>query len=397
MAQVATGLDVVARDGHPLLKGRRVGLLMNQASIDARGHYAHDVLKEAGVCEVVALFGPQHGLWGTTQDNMIEWEGYRDPRTGLAVYSLYGEHRKPPQAWLDDLEVVVIDLQDIGARYYTFVWTAAYVLQACAEKGLPVVVFDRPNPINGLTLEGPDHDPAFASFVGLYSIPVRHGLTMAELLVYVNTTHRLGCELHVVALEGWKRSMWFDQTGLPWSMPSPNMPTVDTATVYPGACLIEGTMLSEGRGTTRPFEIVGAPYIRAYELAAAMQAEQLPGVYFRPLEFEPTFQKHAREVCGGVFLHVTDRTAFRSVLTYLVLLHHIMGLCGEAFAFKQPPYEYETVKRPFDILAGSAQVRELLASGAHPRLWFEGLASCERSFVEARRPFLLYPEDEVGA
>jgi uncharacterized protein YbbC (DUF1343 family) len=390
VGQVATGLDVVVRDGHPLLRGKRAGLLMNQASIDCRGRYAHDALAEAGVCEIAALFGPQHGLWGTTQDNMIEWEGYRDERTKLPVYSLYGTHRKPPQAWLEGLEVMIIDLQDIGARYYTFVWTACYMLEACAAQGLPVVVLDRPNPINGLDLEGPDHHADYTSFVGLYSLPVRHGLTMAELLVYVNATHKLGCELQVVRLEGWQRGMWFDDTGLPWSMPSPNMPTLDTATVYPGGCLIEGTMLSEGRGTTRPFEIVGAPYVKAYELAAALEAEPLPGVCFRPLEFEPTFQKHARQVCGGVFVHVTDRSVFRSVRTYLVMLHHIVGLYGDAFAFKAPPYEYETVKRPFDILAGSSRISELLASGAHPLLWLDALSTSEQTFAAERRDYLLY-------
>lgn len=390
MSGVLTGLDVLLRDGHRGLKGRRVGLVVNQASIDRSLRYAHDRLAGRSDFTVAALFGPQHGLWGTTQDNMIEWEGYRDPRLEVPVYSLYGAHRKPTPAMLSGLDAMVIDLLDIGARYYTFVWTATYVMEACAEANIPVYVLDRPNPINGVDLEGPLHSMDFTSFVGRFSIPVRHGMTMGELLHMLNRTRGIGCPLTVLPMEGWRRSMWYDQTELPWSMPSPNMPTLDAAVVYPGGCLLEGTQLSEGRGTTRPFEIVGAPYVDAYALASALQAENLPGCHFRPLRFEPTFQKHARQTCGGVFLHVTDRAAFRSVLAMVALISHVRRLYPGDFLWKQPPYEYETVKMPIDILAGGDRLRLQIEAGVTPRdivaEWDDGVAA----FARDRQEYLLY-------
>ncbi|MBM3461460.1 MAG: DUF1343 domain-containing protein [Armatimonadetes bacterium] len=390
VSAVRTGLDVLLRDGHPLLKGKRVGLLCNQASVDASLEYAHDALVARTDFTVAALFGPQHGLWGTTQDNMIEWEGGRDERLDVPVHSLYGAHRKPPAGWLEGLEVMVIDLLDIGARYYTFLWTATYVLEACAEAGIPVLVLDRPNPINGVDVEGPPHDAEYASFVGRFSLPVRHGLTMGELLGMLNRTHALGCDLTVLQMEGWTRAMWFDQTGLPWSMPSPNMPTLDTAVIYPGFCLFEGTMVSEGRGTTRPFEIVGAPWVEPYALAAAMEREGLAGAYFRPLFFEPTFQKHARETCGGVFVHVTDRNAFRSVHVAVALLHHLRRLYPGQFQWKQPPYEYEAVKMPFDILAGGDTLRHQIEAGIPPFDIAAGWSAAEDAFRASRQEYLLY-------
>ena len=306
-AKVKTGLDVLIDSRCALLRGERVGLLCHPASVDGRLRHAAPLLKENGA-DLRRLFGPQHGLRGETQDNMVEWRGFTDPLTGLPVHSLYGDHRKPTAGMLDGIDVLVVDLQDVGARYYTFVWTLLLCLEACAETGKRVVVLDRPNPLGG-DREGNVLDPAWRSFVGLAPIPMRHGLTIGELALCFRDFFDLLVELVVVPMAGWRPGMYFDETGLPWVMPSPNMPTLDTAVVYPGMCLLEGTELSEGRGTTRPFEICGAPYIDPYRFAAAMMSHRLPGCVFRPLHFEPTFQKYAGELCGGVQIHVTDRNA----------------------------------------------------------------------------------------
>lgn len=387
---VRTGLDVLVRDGHPRLRGRRVGLLVNQASVDGTCRHATDRLFGRDDFTIGAVFGPQHGLWGTTQDNMIEWEGGADPRLGVPVHSLYGQVRRPTREMLAGLEAMVVDLFDVGSRYYTFVWTATLVMEACAERGIPVVVLDRPNPINGIDVEGPPLDPAHASFVGRFDLPVRHGLTMGEMLRMLNETVPLGCDLTVVPMEGWRRSMWFDDTGLPWAMPSPNMPTLDTAVVYPGMCLFEGTQLSEGRGTTRPFEICGMPGIDAHALVDALAEDDLPGCFMRPLYFEPTFQKCARETCGGVFMHVTDRARFRSIRTAVALLARMRALSGGRFAWKAPPYEYEAIKMPIDILWGGPGLREHVEAGGTADALARTWAPNEDAFREARRPWLMY-------
>ena len=366
MSGVMTGLDVLMAEDAARLRGRRVGLLVHPASVDRRLRHAAPLLHGALGADLRALFGPQHGLRGETQDNMVEWSGFTDPTTGLPAHSLYGEHRKPTAAMLDGLDVLVVDLQDVGARYYTFVWTLLLCLEACAEQGVAVMVLDRPNPLGG-GVEGNVLDPAWRSFVGLAPIPMRHGLTMGELARWLRRWAALDVDLDVVPMRGWRRGQWFDETGLPWVLPSPNMPTLETAVVYPGGCLLEGTDLSEGRGTTRPFEILGAPFIDPDRLAAALTARDLPGVAFRPLWFQPTFQKHAGEVCGGVQVHVTDRQAFRSVLTYLALLSDIRRLWPDDFTWRRPPYEYEHEKLPIDILAGGVALREAVDAGADPR------------------------------
>jgi uncharacterized protein YbbC (DUF1343 family) len=318
---------------------------------------------------------------------MVEWEGFTDPVTGLVAHSLYGEHRKPTPAMLEGLDVLVVDLQDVGARYYTFVWTLLLCLEACADADVAVMVLDRPNPIGG-EVAGNVLDPDYGSFVGLAPIPMRHGLTLGELARWLRAHAALDVELEVVPLRGWRRGAWFDATGLPWVLPSPNMPTLDTAAVYPGACLLEGTSLSEGRGTTRPFEILGAPWIDPEALVAAMAPQELPGLVLRPLTFEPTFQKHAGTVCGGVQLHVTDRRAHRPVLSYLALLTEIRRLWPEHFGWKQPPYEYEHEKLPIDILAGGPELREAVEAGADPRAladrWREEARAWSAAAGEAR-------------
>jgi len=392
---VLTGLDVLKRDDFKPLAGMRAGLVVNQASVDRQLRHAADIFADAKGVELKALFGPQHGIAGTTQDNMIEWEGSRDERLRVPVHSLYGAHRKPAAEMLDGLDALVIDLTDLGARFYTFVWTAKLCLEACAERGIKVVVLDRPNPLGGDVMEGTVLDTEFRSFVGLSPVPMRHGMTMGELLLMIREREIPHGDLTVIPAEGWRRGSFFDETGLPWVMPSPNMPTLDSAVVYPGFCLLEGTALSEGRGTTRPFEIFGAPYIDPHRLCDELRSCGLPGVHFRPLYFEPTFQKHAGTVCGGAQMHVTDRAAFRSVITAVAVLETIVRLYPDSFAWKEPPYEYETVKLPIDILAGGAALRAQIEGNAPleevEESWRDGLAA----FGRARAEFLLY--DREGA
>ncbi len=362
-----TGLDRLVSGGFSQLKAQRVGLLAHPASVDCSWRSALELLLAADAVNLCALFGPQHGLLGHTQDNMIEWEGFTDPASGLSVFSLYGQHRQPTATMLDAIDTLVVDLQDVGARYYTFIWTLLLCMEACAEAGKKVVVLDRPNPVNGLAIEGTVLDLDFASFVGMAPIPMRHGLTIGEMAEFFLRLNGWDLDLEIVPMHCWNRSMDFDATGLPWVLPSPNMPTLDTAFVYPGGCLLEGTELSEGRGTTRPFEILGAPFIEpealVAELTAASLAEELPGVHFRPLHFQPTFHKFAGELCGGVQVHVTDRKSFLPVATYTGIIAAVAKLWPENFAWKQPPYEYETVKLPIDILAGGPAWRQGIENG----------------------------------
>lgn len=375
---VLTGLDVLVREGFSRLRGKSIGLLCNQASVTRDLRYGLDLLvpeHRAGNLKIQAVFGPQHGLFGHTQDNMIEWEGAVDDRTGIRIFSLYGERREPTPAMLDGVEELVVDLQDVGARYYTFVWTMSLCMKACEPLGIPVTILDRPNPIGGEQVEGTVLQSGFESFVGQYSIPTRHGMTIGEMARYLQARYFPRLNLNVVEMEGWEREMYWEHTGHPWTMPSPNMPTVDTAVVYPGACLLEATNLSEGRGTTRPFEIFGAPYLDSWRFAEGLGSLRLPGCTFRPLPFEPTFNKHKGKLCGGVQLHVTSRAQFEPVLTYIAILQEAIRQSGlhdatqvpvnqefvadseemqlPGFAWRNPPYEYVHDRRPIDILAGN--------------------------------------------
>lgn len=362
-----TGLDRLQADRWQALRGQRVGLVVHPASVDRNLRHARDQMANArGVVDLRALFGPQHGILGQTQDNMIEWRGFTDPQLGIPVHSLYGEYRRPTAAMLDGLDTLVIDLQDVGARYYTFIWTMLLCLEACAEAGRRVIVLDRPNPLGGALVEGNVLDPDYRSFVGMAPIPMRHGLTIGELAGFFVAWRGLDVDLQVIWMDGWSREQDFEATGLPWVLPSPNMPTLDTAFVYPGACLLEGTNLSEGRGTTRPFEIFGAPFIDGRRLASVLQAWNLPGCHFRPLSFEPTFHKFAGQVCGGVQVHVTDRRQFEPVVTYTAAIAAIAGSWPDGFAWKQPPYEYEQQKLPIDILAGGPRWRQQVEAGSTP-------------------------------
>ena len=335
--------------------GAKIGAVLHPASVDSNLRPTLEVLERGvadGLLEIGALFGPQHGFTGTTQDNMIEWEGAQHPRLGLPVHSLYGEHREPTSEMLSGLDALLVDLQDVGARYYTFIWTLFLCMKACEAAGLPVIVHDRPNPIGGDATEGAPLHPDYRSFVGLHPIAPRHGQTIGELANQFKPEAFPDCDLTVLQMSGWERAMFYDDTGLPWVLPSPNMPTLDTAIVYPGMCLLEGTNLSEGRGTTRPFELIGAPWVDTREFVSALRARDLPGVHFREVEFEPTFQKHANQLCGGCQMHVTDRIAFQPLRTGVELIGTARELYPEAFAWKPPPYEYETEKLPIEILLG---------------------------------------------
>jgi uncharacterized protein YbbC (DUF1343 family) len=372
------------------LRGQRVGIVSNPASVDQRFTHIVDALIAAPGVTVRAIFGPQHGFRSDVQDNMIETPHAEDADRRVPVYSLYSDTREPSPEMLAGLDVLVIDLQDIGARIYTYIYTMANCLRACARLRVPVIVCDRPNPIGGTAVEGPMLDPAYASFVGQFPIPMRHGMTIGELARLFNDGFGIGAALEVVPMEGWSRQHYADEAGAPWVMPSPNIPTLDTALVYPGTVLFEGTMASEGRGTTRPFELVGAPWVHAERLAANLNARRLPGVHFRPAVFEPTFQKHARTTCGGCQIHVTNRRAFLPVLTGVALIELIRAEAPEAFAWRQPPYEYEHRKEPIDILAGSPALREAIESGARAEDIAATWPASHAAFLAARETCLLY-------
>ncbi len=386
---VRLGSDLLLASGR--LQGARVGIVCNHASV-THG-YAHIVDRLAGAdgVRLAAIFGPQHGFRSDVQDNMIETPHRDDPSRRVPVYSLYSETREPTPEMLKGLDLLIIDLQDIGARIYTYIYTMANCLRACGRHGVPVIVCDRPNPINGTDVEGALLRKGFESFVGLFPIPMRHGMTIAELARLFNEEFGLGAQIEVVRMDGWDRTMFHDDTDLPWVMPSPNMPILDTAIVYPGTVLFEGTKLSEGRGTTRPFELVGAPCVEAERFARDLNARGLPGVYFRPAVFEPTFQKHAKQGCGGCQLHVTDRGTFKPVLTGSVLIDAFRrALPGSFGLWRQPPYEYEHDKLPIDILAGSDALRTQIESGVPADEIAASWRADEEAFRKARVPYLLY-------
>ena len=372
------------------LEGLRVGLVCNPASVDAAIAHASDLVFGAPGVTLAALFGPQHGFRADLQDNMIESPHASDAIRRVPVYSLYSETREPTAEMLRGLDVLVVDLQDVGARIYTFVYTMANCLRAAARHGVPVVVCDRPNPIGGAAVEGPMLEPGYESFVGLFPIPMRHGMTIGELAALFNTYFGIRADLQVVEMEGWSRGMYFDETGLPWVIPSPNMPTLDTAIVYPGAVLFEGTQLSEGRGTTRPFELLGAPWIDAERFCANLNVLELSGVHFRPVIFEPTFHKHAREACGGCQIHVTRREAFLPVLASVAVMAEFHRADPGRFAWRLPPYEYEHDRMPIDILAGSPALREQIERGIAARESAASWDAAVAAFEPARRACLRY-------
>jgi uncharacterized protein YbbC (DUF1343 family) len=366
-----------------------VGLIANPASITSDLVPAWRALAGLKGVRLTALFGPEHGLNADAQD-LVEVDHSREGGTGLPVYSLYGETRVPNAEMLKGLDAVVVDLQDVGSRYYTYIYTMLHVLEACSREKKRVVVLDRPNPLGGRLVDGNVLDPEYRSFVGMHPLAVQHGMTVGELALMFRAELELNVDLQVVRMRGWRREMHYQETGLPWVLPSPNMPTPDTAFVYPGGCLVEGTNLSEGRGTTRPFELVGAPWLDGHALVRALEKEGLPGVGFRAAAFTPTFHKHAERLCQGVQVHVSDRGRLRAFLVYLLLIHHARRQDPDRFAWREPPYEYEYVKPPIDILAGTDRIRKAIDAGVSPKRLARGWEKPRAAFQRRRERYLLY-------
>jgi uncharacterized protein YbbC (DUF1343 family) len=387
---VQLGLERLLDQRLDLVRDARVGLVCNQATVDHSLRHAADVLHAHPQVRLTTLFGPQHGIRGDVQDNMVETAHGLDKQTGLPVYSLYSETREPTARMLQDVDVIVVDLQDVGCRIYTFVYTMANCMRVARALGKKVVVCDRPNPIGGEAVAGNVLDPAFASFVGLYPIPTRHGMTSGELARLFNETQGIGCDLEVVPMEGWARAMWMDDTDAPWVLPSPNMPTLDTASVFPGTVHLEGTQMSEGRGTTRPFELVGAPYIDPEDYGRRLNALGLPGVYYRPTVFQPTFQKHAGKSCGGVQIHVRDRDAFEPVKAGLAVVKVAYDMYTSDFRWKQDPYEYVFDKNPFDVISGTSALREAIEGGRSLDDMEKSWQAGTEAFRRQREKYLLY-------
>jgi uncharacterized protein YbbC (DUF1343 family) len=388
--RIRPGIEVLLAEKLELLRGRRIGLVCNQATVLPNLRHAADVFSEHPEIDLTTLFGPQHGIRGDVQDNMIETEHATDARTGLPIYSLYSETREPTDAMLENVDAIVFDLQDVGCRIYTFVYTMANCMRAAKRLGKQVIVCDRPNPINGNSVEGNITEHEFKSFVGQFEIPTRHGMTTGELARMFNEHFGIGCDLEVVAMDGWRREMWFEDTGLPWVLPSPNMPAVETAVVFPATVHIEGTELSEGRGTTKPFEINGAPYIDPWAWSEALEEYNFPGVAFRQTYFQPTFQKHAGVTCGGLQIHVTDREAFTPVIVGIAMIKTAYDLYTDRFEWKRDPYEYEFGKNPFDVVCGTDNIRKAIEAGASldeiKDKWDDGL----NTFRQLRKKYLLY-------
>lgn len=389
---VRTGLDILAAEHSARLRGQRVGLVAHPASIDSTFRHAVDILAQAPGVHLTTVFGPEHGFAGTAQD-LVPVSHSPDASSRVRFVSLYGEtveSLKPTADHLNGIDTLVIDLQDIGSRYYTFQATMLFCLERAAEHDVRVLVLDRPNPIAGLAVEGPGVEPGFDSFVGVHSIPVRHGMTIGELSLLYRAELAPSVELEVLACDGWKRSMWFNDTDLPWVMPSPNMPTLETATVYPGQCLLEGTNISEGRGTTRPFEFCGAPWIDGSKLASSLNALNLPGVFFRAAAFRPTFHKFADQDCQGVQIHVVDRIAFQPLRTTWHLLRAVRRVSIGRFDWRREPYEFVAHPPAIDLLLGSNAERHCLESDADPDPIFTRWREFEEAFRQRRLPFLLY-------
>jgi uncharacterized protein YbbC (DUF1343 family) len=390
MGVVVPGLEVFLQEPPDWAAKAKFGLLCHPASLDRRYRPAQDLIFRRFPGQLKLLLGPQHGIGGEKQDNMIPSLDFLDPRLGVPVVSLYGPRLEPPADVLTRVDMVLVDLMDVGTRVYTYGATLANLMAAAAQVGVKVVVLDRPNPLGGTQVEGNLLKAEWASFVGPYPLPMRHGFTLGELARYYNHTQGLGCDLEVIFALGWRRDHYFDATGLPWVMPSPNLPTLEGALVYPGQVLLEGTNLSEGRGTTRPFEFFGAPFLEPDRIVGHVNKESLSGVILREVTFEPTFHKWAGEVCRGFQLHVMDRQAFKPYRSTLSLLKVILELYPDEFSWRQPPYEYETERLPFDLLTGDARIHQGLEGGVSvmdlEASWQEELSG----FLEIRRQFLFY-------
>jgi uncharacterized protein YbbC (DUF1343 family) len=395
MKPIQTGVERLLADPPPLLQGKRVGLLANPASVvcpEAHGRFLPTrlLLENRFPGQLRALFSPQHGFFAEKQANMIPSDDLIDPLLKIPVFSLYGRTRMPTEDMLEPIDILIVDLQDVGTRVYTFVYTMALCMQKARDCGKSLVVLDRPNPVGGNRIEGNCLKAENASFVGMYPIPMRHGLTIGELAILFNHEFGIDCELTVVPMGGWKRSMLFQDTGLPWVPPSPNLPTPTSALVYPGQVLWEGTNVSEGRGTTQPFEVFGAPYLDTVRLEARILKTPLPGVRLRPLAFEPISDKWKNQVCQGFQLHVTDPGAYRPYLTTLTILHGLSALHADTFQWTPPPYEYEFEKLPFDIITGDPAIREAIEKQIALEDLEERWRDDLEAFAEIRKACLLY-------
>lgn len=384
------GLEILLEQHVALVRGSRVGLICNQASVDHNFRHAADLLHEHPDINVTALFGPQHGIRGDVQDNMIETEHSVDQVTGIPIHSLYSETREPTREMLANVDLLVFDMQDVGCRIYTFAYTMANCMRAAKACNKKVIVCDRPNPINGKDVAGNVLEADQASFVGQFPIPTRHGMTLGELALMFNDHFEIGCELEVVTMKGWKRELWHDETDAPWVMPSPNIPTVESATVFPGTVHFEGTQISEGRGTTRPFELIGAPYIFPHRYATELNRLKLPGVSFRGCVFRPTFQKHAGTSCGGVQIHVVDRNRFEPVTAGVAMVKVAYDMYTESFRWKEPPYEYVYDRNPFDVIAGTTKLREAIEKGKTVEAIVASWQNSLTEFMKVRERYLLY-------
>lgn len=391
MNDVKCGMEVLFEENLHLVDGARVGVLTVPAAIDRHLVHLIDRLNNVPGVQLAALFGPEHGVRGNAQAGEHVQDGV-DPETGVPVYSLYGQRREPPVDVLRELDVLIIDLFDVGCRYWTYPYAMAHAMRAAAEAGTRVLVLDRPNPITGTRTEGNLSDPQVARKINgePVTIPIRTGLTLGELALLFNDDLKLGADLTVIPCKGWQRSQWFDETPYAFVPPSPNTPTLETLTLYPGTCLIEGTTLSEGRGTTRPFEFIGAPWIRPGRLADALNERNLAGVRFRPVWFVPAFSKHKGELCGGVQIHVTDREALNATAVGIHLLHALREHDPEQFTWR-PPYREGGV-HPIDHLYGSSDLRLLLDEGAEPdRIMVDWQRQTEE-FAARVKGILLYAE-----
>jgi uncharacterized protein YbbC (DUF1343 family) len=358
---VRTGLEIIITDFPLLLKGKRIGILCHAPSITKDFTHITEILFRRKDCSLAAIFGPQHGIFGQTQDNMVEWEGHLHPYYKIPVFSLYGENRKPTAEMLSRIDVLLIDLQDAGARLYTYVWTVKLCMEACSEAGIPVCILDRPNPVGKLAFDGPVLKKEFFTFVGGASIPLCHRMTIGEIALLMKENYFPGCSLTIIWMKGWNRHSFYTETGLPWVLPSPNMPALQTAIVYPGTVLTEGLNLSEGRGTTIPFELLGAPFINAMNLKTNLDRRNIRGVAFRIHDFIPTFNKFAGELCNGIQIHVTEPEIYQPVATAMEIFDAIIETTPEgSLQFKDPPYEYEPNLIPFDILSGDQGMRTAL-------------------------------------
>ncbi|MEI8183436.1 MAG: DUF1343 domain-containing protein [Desulfomonile sp.] len=387
---VITALERLLSEPRMFSRKGRIGLLYNQASVDSRFRSTPELINDLYAGRLSVLFGPQHGVGGTEQDNMKETGHGVHPTLGLPIMSLYSDKREPTSEMLDAADTFLVDIQDVGTRVYTFASTVIYLMRACSKAGKGVMILDRPNPINGLDVEGNLLDVQLASFVGPYPIPMRHGMTLGELLLFCNDVFEIGCSLDVVPMAGWSRNQWFEDTDLPWVIPSPNMPIVETAVVYPGQVMLEGSNLSEGRGTTRPFEIFGAPYLEPHRLAEAIEPGTLDGAVLRPVDFRPTFNKWGDLLCKGFQIHVTDRHIFRPYRASLAILAAVIKLYPDEFKWADPPYEYVFDQLPIDVILGDSRVRTDIEQARSvlemEQEWLEDL----EKFCKTREKFLLY-------